>query len=1412
MEDAALEPSESYTINLISVSSNAELGVSTATVTIQDDDTPVATADLSLSQSISDLTPSVGENIAITLTVSNGGSDNATGVTVQDLLPAGLSYTGDTGGGSYDAVTGIWNLGALASGGNALLTIFADVQSSGVLTNYAQVLSSNQSDPDSTAGDNSDGDDDDTTESVVVPVIPVVSIISGSPTVTESNVQLQVSLLTDVTVPNDQTVTVTFEIAPGEATPLSDYEFLSPTASYSPGTGIYSDSIVIAGASSDATITIHLLEDTDVESTETFTINLTGVSSNAELGVSTATVTIQDDDGLVSTPLYRVNTGGPELASLDGGPLWTGDTWDNNSVYLSNAGSNNLFGDAGLDPGPTVPVSVPGAIFDSERWDGLGGAEMAWSFPVPEAGEYEVRLYLGNSFSGTSASGQRIFDVAIEGSVPSNLNDIDLSDQLGHHVGGLFSNVVTVSDGTLNIDFLHVVENPLVNGIEIIQLGSSTPPAPVVSIVGGSPSVVEEDVEFQTSLQTDIAVPSGETVLVSFEIVSSGATPQVHYEYLSPTASYSAGVYSDSLEIVSGASSGTITVNILEDAALEPSESYTINLISVSSNAELGVSTATVTIQDDDTPVATADLSLSQSISDLTPSVGENIAITLTVSNGGSDNATGVTVQDLLPAGLSYTGDTGGGSYDAVTGIWNLGALASGGNALLTIFADVQSSGVLTNYAQVLSSNQSDPDSTAGDNSDGDDDDTTESVVVPVIPVVSIISGSPTVTESNVQLQVSLLTDVTVPNDQTVTVTFEIAPGEATPLSDYEFLSPTASYSPGTGIYSDSIVIAGASSDATITIHLLEDTDVESTETFTINLTGVSSNAELGVSTATVTIQDDDGLVSTPLYRVNTGGPELASLDGGPLWTGDTWDNNSVYLSNAGSNNLFGDAGLDPGPTVPVSVPGAIFDSERWDGLGGAEMAWSFPVPEAGEYEVRLYLGNSFSGTSASGQRIFDVAIEGSVPSNLNDIDLSDQLGHHVGGLFSNVVTVSDGTLNIDFLHVVENPLVNGIEIIQLAASDSPPQVDAGSDATINGPSVTSNLDADVIDDSDNGVALRTIWNLVSGPTIVSFADPYEIDTNVTFTENGVYVLRLTADNGIAVVHDEVTITVLDGSSGLITSLNVVDAANGQDLGSLSPNPLEPGDIQWAPISITADQVNNFTGSADGTSGSPATGSATFFYDAATNLLNYSITYQGLTADLTNIHIHGPANAGQSNMAHIFDVFSGTDDVINAGVNRRSDTIFGSVNLTSHTHGGSNPTPTLVEALNALSTGQAYVNVHSEAFPMGEIRGNVPAAVAAPDPFFDLGFLNVSELRFEPTVTGDVASVSYTLDGVVVDTDNLPSDGFTWAGTSGNHNLVVTPYSGPNGTGVVGPAYTVQFGIRVAAERSDPLGRVATAS
>jgi len=232
---------------------------------------------------------------------------------------------------------------------------------------------------------------------------------------------------------------------------------------------------------------------------------------------------------------------------------------------------------------------------------------MSWSFPVPASGDYEVRLYFGNSYAGTSAVGQRVFDVSLEGSIPSNLDDIDLSGQLGHLVGGMFSNVVTVTDGVLDIEFLHVVENPLVNAIEIIELDGAPPAAPIVSVVDSSLSIVENNVSIQTQLQSDVVVPLGETVLVSFDIVPNGATPLIDYEYLSSTATYDAstGIYSDSVVIVGGASVSEITVNILEDLVIEPDESYTINLTGVSGNAELGTSSGLVTIRDDDGSTAT---------------------------------------------------------------------------------------------------------------------------------------------------------------------------------------------------------------------------------------------------------------------------------------------------------------------------------------------------------------------------------------------------------------------------------------------------------------------------------------------------------------------------------------------------------------------------------------------------------------------------------------------------------------------------------------------------------------------------------------------------------------------------------------------------------------------------------------
>ena len=106
-----------------------------------------------------------------TLTVSNAGPSDATGVTVLDQLPSGYEYVSDNGGVSYDAVTGVWDIGTIATGGSASLEITATVLATGEYTNSAQVATSNEKDPDSTPGDDSTLDDDDDTESTTpVPV------------------------------------------------------------------------------------------------------------------------------------------------------------------------------------------------------------------------------------------------------------------------------------------------------------------------------------------------------------------------------------------------------------------------------------------------------------------------------------------------------------------------------------------------------------------------------------------------------------------------------------------------------------------------------------------------------------------------------------------------------------------------------------------------------------------------------------------------------------------------------------------------------------------------------------------------------------------------------------------------------------------------------------------------------------------------------------------------------------------------------------------------------------------------------------------------------------------------------------------------------------------------------------------
>ncbi|MCW4466160.1 PKD domain-containing protein [Glutamicibacter sp. MNS18] len=177
------------------------------------------------------------------------------------------------------------------------------------------------------------------------------------------------------------------------------------------------------------------------------------------------------DTALDERYLYRINTGGDTIGAQDGGIDWMGDINPPGSTYRSTG--NNA---AGYDLVPnvhsSVPESTPRAIYSSERWDPAGGPQMAYNFPVQSGKNVEVRVYLADRCDCTVAPGSRVYHLDIEGE--RAFSNIDLNANPGHNIGTVYTKQV-VSDGNISLSFDHVVENPAVNGIEIVDLDAEAP-------------------------------------------------------------------------------------------------------------------------------------------------------------------------------------------------------------------------------------------------------------------------------------------------------------------------------------------------------------------------------------------------------------------------------------------------------------------------------------------------------------------------------------------------------------------------------------------------------------------------------------------------------------------------------------------------------------------------------------------------------------------------------------------------------------------------------------------------------------------------------------------------------------------------------------------------------------------------
>lgn len=124
-------------------------------------------------------------------------------------------------------------------------------------------------------------------------------------------------------------------------------------------------------------------------------------------------------------------------------------------------------------------------------------------------------------------------------------------------------------------------------------------------------------------------------------------------------------------------------------------------------------------------------------------------------------------------------------------------------------------------------------------------------------------------------------------------------------------------------------------------------------------------------------------------------------------------------------------------------------------------------------------------------------------------------------GLYVLRLTATDGDLT-----------ASGEVTITVGPENHAPLVDAGSDQSITLPNILT-LNGST---SDDGLPVDSIiatnWTKVSGPGTVTFGNSNVTVTSATFSEAGIYVLRLTASDSEFTSHDEILITVLPQNFG----------------------------------------------------------------------------------------------------------------------------------------------------------------------------------------------------------------------------------------------------------------------------------------
>jgi uncharacterized repeat protein (TIGR01451 family) len=710
---------------------------------------PATQADLAVAKTVSNATPEVGDVITYTVTLTNNGPGAATSVEVTDLLPAGLTFVSATPSqGTYNAMTGVWTVGAVAAGTPQTLQLQARVVSPSAQTNTASVTHVDQPDPDPANNTST------ATET------PQQADLALAKTVSNAMANVGDTITYVLTLSNN---------GPGAATNVQVTDLLPPGLSFvsaTPSQGTY-----------DASMGLWTVGTVASGTSQTLMLQAQVVSPSSETNTATISRSDQFDPNTANNSASATET--PQQADLaltktvDNPAPFVGDAVTY-IVTLSNNGpsaaTNVLVSDV-LPLGLTFQSSTP----SQGTYDSITGV---WTVGTVTGGGSQTLVLVARVASPDTETNTATIGHSDQFD-PNTTNNVASATLTPQQQSDL-SVAKTVSDATPNVGDTVTFTVTLMNegpsaatSVEVTDLlpagltfVSATPSQGTYSagtgvwtvgtVVAGTPQTLQLAAQVvspnaqtntatvthadqpdpdpannassatETPQQADLALTKtvsnatanvGDTITFVVTLSDNGpdAATNVTVNDLLPaglffqSASPSQGTYNAGTGVwtvgtVAAGTSQTLVIN-----ALVASPNVETNSAGVSHSDQFDPNTANNAANATESPQQ-ADLALAKTVDNPTANVGDLVTYLVTLSNSGPNTATNVQVTDMLPAGLTFQSSTPSqGTYSSSTGVWDVGTVTAGGSQTLQVVALVVSTSAQTNTATITHADQFDP-------------------------------------------------------------------------------------------------------------------------------------------------------------------------------------------------------------------------------------------------------------------------------------------------------------------------------------------------------------------------------------------------------------------------------------------------------------------------------------------------------------------------------------------------------------------------------------------------------------------------------------------------------------------------------------------------------------------------------